>query len=389
MLGVCAALMLIPVTLPVPVLRSLVQERFAASDFATSAFMSINMVGALITAPMIGTIADRFGRAKALIVIALAIDSLCFFALTADVSFGAFLAIRFVEGCAHIAALSLLLAIAARIADEFGSGKVMGVVGAGITLGVATGAPIGGQIGRDDPLMPLYVGGMLLAGLAVLAALFLRDRAVQRERPSLRSLFGFAKREPELIAPLSFAFVDRFTVGFFTTTFPLYLKNVHDLPADRIGMLLGMFLGPFALLSYPFGRLAELTSRVRMLAGGSLVYGVGVTTLGFWDVGMLPILMVTLGILSAVMFVPSLMLTTDLARPEIRSMALGGFNAAGSLGFITGPLVGGFVTQFVANRSDAATGYASAFVVAGAAEVLCVLFALQLLRRLVAAGRTT
>ena len=103
----------------------------------------------------------------------------------------------------------------------------------------------------------------------------------------------------------------------------------------------------------------------------------------------MPWLMILLGVLSAVMFVPSLMLTTDLASREIRSLALGGFNAAGSLGFIVGPLVGGWTTHVVAGRFDDETGYASAFVVAGAAEVLCVLFAWRLLKRLVASGRTT
>ncbi|MCA8943194.1 MAG: MFS transporter, partial [Planctomycetes bacterium] len=78
LLGTCAALMLVPVTLPVPVLRDLVQARFGISDFAASWFMSINMIGALIAAPIVGVLADRFGGAKPLIVVGLLIDALCF-----------------------------------------------------------------------------------------------------------------------------------------------------------------------------------------------------------------------------------------------------------------------------------------------------------------------
>ena len=48
-----------------------------------------------------------------------------------------------------------------------------------------------------------------------------------------------------------------------------------QLPAQRIGLLIAIFMLPFALLSYPFGRLAERHSRVAMVAGGSFVYGVG------------------------------------------------------------------------------------------------------------------
>jgi MFS family permease len=389
LLGAFAALILIPVTLPVPVLRTLVQDRFAVSDIQTSWFMAINMVGAFLAAPVAGVLSDRLGRRKPLIVGALLVDAMCFWALTLDVSFPAFLAIRFVEGCAHITALSLLLTIAAKAAEVAGSGRIMGMVGAGITFGVAIGAPIGGAIGKGDALLPLYVGSVLLAVIAVAVAVALHDSTERRGRPSLGDIIRLARRERALLAPLAYAFVDRFTVGFFTTIFPLYMKNVFELPVDRIGMMLGLFLGPFALLSYPFGRLAARTSRTRMLVGGSLLYGCAVATLGAWGPDGLPYLMVLLGVLSAVMFVPSLMLTTDLAASEIRSTALGGFNAAGSLGFIAGPVLGAVVSQTVASRTDAQTGYASAFVVAGFAEVCCVLLTLPLLRRLVKAGRTT
>jgi len=46
-----------PVTLPVPVLRSLVGERFAVSEFLTSIFMSVNMIGAVIAAPLASCLA--------------------------------------------------------------------------------------------------------------------------------------------------------------------------------------------------------------------------------------------------------------------------------------------------------------------------------------------
>ncbi|MCA8956666.1 MAG: MFS transporter, partial [Planctomycetes bacterium] len=353
------------------------------------AFMSINMVGAFFAAPLAGAWADRFGRHKPLILLALAVDALCFLGLTRTVPFPVFLAIRLVEGCAHITALSLLLSLAARTAEAAGSGRVMGVVGAGITFGVALGAPLGGRLGRSDVLLPLYGGAVLLGLLLLATALLLRDRGSARTRPRLRAILALTRRDRALLAPLAYAFVDRFTVGFFTTVFPLYMKRVFELPVDRIGLMLGLLLGPFALLSYPFGRLAEHTSRTRLLAGGSLCYGIGVTALGAFPPGALPFLMTGLGVLSAVMFVPSLILTTDLADRSIRSTALGAFNACGSLGFVVGPLVGGAVSQWVGAWSGVRNGYAAAFGVAGVAEVVCVVLTLPVLRRLVREGRTT
>ena len=84
-----------PVTLPVPVLRELVGERFAVSEFATSLFMSVNMIGALLMAPLAGAFSDRWGRKRSLLVAALAADGICFFALASPVPFWGFLAIYY------------------------------------------------------------------------------------------------------------------------------------------------------------------------------------------------------------------------------------------------------------------------------------------------------
>lgn len=388
-LGLLALLILVPVTLPVPVLRDLVLERFEVSELATSAFMSINMVGAILAAPVAGAISDRFGRRRPLIVVALLVDALCFVALASPVSFPVFMAVRFAEGCAHIFALSLVLAHAAELAPPDARGRVMGVVGAGLLLGVALGAPIGGILGRAGPLRVLYAAVVVLLITAALAAAIVRPPPIahDRERPGWRELTAMMRARPLVFVPLVFAFIDRFTVGFFTTTFSLYLKRIHDLPPERVGLLIAAFMLPFALLSYPFGRLSERVSPVRLLAGGSLGYGLATATLGWWAPDRLLLLMLGLGLLAAVMFVPSLLLTVDAADARARATALGAFNAAGSLGFIVGPIVGGAVTQSVAATQGWHAGYRSAFAVAGLSEVVCVLLALPLLAKLAATRR--
>ena len=193
--------------------------------------------------------------------------------------------------------------------------------------------------------------------------------------------------QPLLLAPLAFAFVDRFTVGFYTTTFSLYLSGIHGLPSAQIGILIFVFMFPFAVCSYPFGRLSERSSPVRMVCVGSIVYGIGTGFVVDWPLAWLPVLMVGLGVASAVMFVPSMVLTANAAPPEARGTALGAFNAFGSLGFIAGPATGGFVSQSVANGASWEAGYRAAFIVAGAAEIICVLVTLPFLIRLVRSGR--
>jgi len=380
-LGLLALLTLVPVTLPVPVLRGLVQERFGVSEALTSLFMSLNMVGAVLMAPLAGVLADRFGRRDRGIALALLADGLCFFALTRPVPFGLFLGIRFLEGCAHIFALSQLLALASSCRPPDRRGRVMGLVGGGLLLGVAIGAPLGGLVGREDPLLSLYLGAALcIVATAIAWATLVETETPGERRPGLRAIARMLRDDALLAVPLVFAFVDRFTVGFYTTTLSLFLGRIHQLPPPRIGLLIATFMLPFALLSVPLGRLSERASRALLLCGGSLVYGVGTASLTWWPVEALPFVMAAIGASAAVMFVPSLVLTTELAPAGVRSTALGAFNAAGSLGFIAGPITGGLVSEWVARRSgDWLEGYRAAFAVAGGAEVLLALAALPLL----------
>ena len=388
-LGLVAFLTLVPVTLPVPVLRAFVQERFGVSELLTSLFMSINMVGAVVSAPLAGALADRFGRRRELLVAGLLVDALLLYALTLPISFSVFMGLRFFEGAAHIFALSLLLSLASASQGDARRGRAMGMVGGGLTLGVAVGAILGGFVGQADPLRPLQLGAVVAALGALVSWLLLVDvSGDDDERRSLRRILEALRANPLLLAPLAFAFVDRFTVGFYTTTFSLYLSRVHELTAMHIGILIFVFMFPFALCSYPFGRVAETGSPVRMVCLGSVAYGIGTALVVDWPVPWLPALMVLLGVASAVMFVPSMVLTTQAAPAKARGTALGAFNAMGSLGFIAGPAVGGLVSQSVASTRSWEAGYRAAFAVAGATEILCVLLTLPFLIRLVRLGRT-
>jgi MFS family permease len=298
------------------------------------------------------------------------------------VPFAGFLAIRFVEGAAHIFALSLLLGLASGARPEAQRGLVMGATGSGLLLGVAAGAPLGGRLGHADPLVPLYVGAAVVGAAAVLALALLREtEGREAARPRFGEIARMVRARPIVAIPLLFAFADRFSVGFFTSTFPLFLRGVHELPPPRIGVLIAIFMLPFAALSFPFGILSQRTSRAVLMCGGSFVYGGLVASLGFWPTDALGTLMLATGTAAAVMFVPSLLLTAEALPESVRTTSMGAFNAAGSLGFIVGPITGGLVSQTVAASWGWPAGYAAAFAVAGGFKVLLALGAFPVIRR--------
>jgi MFS family permease len=322
-------------------------------------------------------LADRTGRRRRIAVAALLLDALLMGLLAVADSFALFLGLRVLEGMAHIAALSTVLAAAADAAGER-RGRVLGVLGMGLTFGVAVGAALGGRIGRSNATATLEAAAACLVLAAVLASVAMPRDVRPAARLSYRAIVRAVGGNPGMAVPLALAFVDRFTVGFFTTGFPLYLAGVHGLPRDHIGKLLAAFLCPFALLSVPFGRLAERRRPVALVALGSLLYGLGAMAVAAVDPGWLWLLMPCLGVASAVMFVPNLLMTIAAAPAVGRATAVAAFNAAGSLGFALGPLACGELIHAPAVVAD---GYVLAFVVAGLTEVLCAVLLVPRLRR--------
>lgn len=361
-------LLMLPETLPVPVLRGLVVERFGVGDRAATWFMSANMLGALLTAPLLGLWVERRGRRRTLAVVLLLLDAVLMQGLAHPHDYPSFLLLRVLEGGAHVGALVLVMGLVADAAGER-RGRALGGQGAGLTLGVATGAAIGGVLGRTDPLRNLHTASAVLVLAAVLAAWLLPADRTPTHRPSLREQLHAVRSTKGLTVPLLVAFVERFTVGFFTTGFPLLLASVHHASRPLVGMLLAAFLYPFALLSYPFGKLAERHSRQRLCAYGGLVYGTATALVGCVGLEALWVLMPLCGIGSAVLFVPSLLWLLDRAPGLGRTTAMALFHTAGSCGFLLGPLACGQLLELGGTREGATFGYALAFLVAGLSQV--------------------
>ncbi|MEE9297021.1 MAG: MFS transporter [Phycisphaerae bacterium] len=387
-LGVALFLAMLPVTMMVPVLKELISDRFAAGSFWTHSFMSMNMIGAVLFAPLGGALADRLGRRKPILIVAACCDALLLWLMPYLTSLGLLLSIRFLEGGAHILVVTALMAMAGDWADPKRPGRMMGVIGATLIFGTACGAPLGGRIGEYMPVLVFRIGAGLSLTVAILAMIVLREGPMRPLAGRLRDALGLLKQRRELLVPYAYAFIDRFCVGVIVSGFVLFLGEVHGLsPASR-GGLLALFLFPFAFLCYPMGRLSDRIGRVMPMCAGSIGFGFVYASYGVLPSDLLPAAMVLSGVLSAAMFAPNLAMCADLAPAKHRATVYAGFNVAGSLGFICGPLVSGWVCGALAYRSDPLLAYQTAFLIAGGAEVLCALVSLPWLLRLRREGRT-
>ncbi len=372
--------LMLPVTGMVPVLPDFTVARFAGlGQFESHLFMSANMIGALIGAPIAGLMSDRIGRRKPLAVVALAVNGVALLALPLADSYPLLLALRLFEGFCHMASLSLLMAAAADHAGQAGLGARMGGVGAAISLGVAAGAPLGGWLGGIDPMWVPQGGGALSLGLAVLALFGLRDVTGVRRGLDPATIVRAVRSRRELVVPLAFSFVDRLTVGFIVSTLVLYLGTVMNFEAGAIGAAMAAFLVPFSLLTWPAGHLCRRVDPLAMMISGSVLYGVFLAALAFVPAGGFVPAMAAGGVIAALMYAPSLVLAAQYGRTDCRASALAAFNMAGSLGFATGPLLSGALLALFQHLF--VNPYAAVFVCVGAIEAGLALAVFALVRR--------
>ncbi|MEF8828315.1 MAG: MFS transporter [Haloarcula sp.] len=276
------------------------------------------------------------------------------------------LVVRFLQGVATVGAFSLAMSMLADL--EGGHGQNMGAAGIAIGLGTALGAPLGGQLYSLGPFVPLWAAAGLLVTVGLLA-LATVDRAPPGDRKGLRDAFVQLRTTPSLSVPYAFGFADRLTAGFFALVGTLYFRTEFGLSPAATGLTLALFFAPFALLQYPFGRLSDRIGRTLPIVAGSALYGVSVL-----GVGAAPSLasaragMVAIGLLGALMAPATMALVVDLAESDQRGVAMAGFNAAGSLGFLAGVVGGGLVAELF--------GYDAAFAFAGGTEIMLALVAL-------------
>jgi MFS family permease len=310
----------------------------------------------------------------------LALDAIAFLGMRAADSLGMLFFWRALDGMAHLPAVTFLM-IAANRAGGQRRGASMGVVASALMIGVGVGAPVGGILIDRDPMLVYSVGAVLLA-IAALSALAVQPTAMPLAAPAPGSRYRWDRSRAAGYMPLAYGFADRFLIGVFVSTFTLFLTEVHGVSAASRGMLMSLFLLPFALLSWPAGRLTDRVGWYGPIVAANILFGVVYATYGVLPFKLLPVAMVLSGALSALMFAPSLVLVSEFARRGFGEGLFGSFQIAGSFGFLTGPLVGGVLVE-VLRRSDGTPQWAAIFAVVGAGLVALGLFSWRVLGALV------
>jgi MFS family permease len=359
-----------------PGLSDTVTALGGGDDILAGTWFLVAEFGAFVCFAVVwGLVSDTLGRRTPLVVVGALGGAASYVAVAVSprlgFGFAAILVFRAVGGAFTIGAFSLAITMLMDLAG--GHGRNMGAAGTAIGVGAALGSVVGGQLAAIGPLVPLYGGAALLAGAAALAAT-IPDRSPDDGLP-LGNPLARVRARPKLIVPFAFGYVDRLTAGFMALTGVAYFRDAFEVDAAQAGVTLAIFFVPFAVLQYPSGSISDRVGRFWPVVVGSILYGGTIVAVGLAPNYRLAAgLLVVVGICGAVVSPTTMALVTDIVPATERGVAMGGFNVFGSLGMLSGFLIGGLV----AHRF----GYLAAFLATGGLEIVVAVLAARSVREI-------
>ncbi|MBX7187277.1 MAG: MFS transporter [Vicinamibacteria bacterium] len=359
-------LQMLPATLLAPAIRPLFAALHAGSEGPMHAFMSLNMLGAILTTPFIARLVSsgNANRSARWLMGLAGLDAVLLVVVSLPLSVPLVLLLRTLEGAAHLGSATLLLARAAAYKPLVGAGRAMGLAGGAVMLAIAFGSGLGGMLVGASPRLPFLVGASLSA-IVALAAPFLYSSTLPIEARGGLAPRRLSLREGDVLGPLSAAFVERFTIGLIIVTFALFATRTHGLSDRSVGLLYSMLMLPFALLMYPASRLGDRMPRAGLLGFGALLYGAAIASLAIAPKVLLPASMMVAGVASSLMYGTVLCYAATLVPAESRGRMMALVNTAGALGMLLGPMCGGLMVAAFRSEADPLSAYRNVFYLAG------------------------
>ncbi len=357
-----------------------------AGEGAMHAFMSVNMLGAAIGAPLVSWGADRLGAHRRFALFLALADALLIGACALPLAVGPMLLVRTLQGAANVGVLSILMAMATRSPGQTsGTHSRLGAAGAAMTAAIALGPPLGGLLLGWGPRAPFFAAAVLNAVVALLVWTHARAPGPREPRIDRRAIVS---RSPLLAVPMVLGFTERFTVGCFVVSFAIYAHEALGFTDRETSLRFTLFVAPFALAMYPMWKASERFSRAALMSAGGLFYGVSFLLLAVTRGAALDVTLILCGLASAMMYAPSLCYAGSLAPPGGRATSMALFNAAGCLGMMLGPAVAGILSAVLRDAGyGAAIRYPAIFAVAGVVQLVAMLALARPIAKLRAAER--
>ncbi len=348
------------VGITLPVMPLYAQGLFQATALQISLLQSTYFMAQFFASPYLGRLSDRYGRRPVLILS----QSGTFLALLMSgwAPGLVFLYIaRIIDGLTG-GNISVAQAYLSDITDEQNRARGLGVVnaafGSGFVFGPAFGALMAAQFG---PRVPFYIAAGVSLITITLSTFLLPESLTPEKRAAAearrRSRLGnwALLKLPGMGLLMAVAFGGQFAFFAFQSTYVLWSEKImfpgHDpqYVQQAIGWILTL-VGIFGIITQ-FWLVAPLVKRFGekgLVTAGNFMRGVAWVVMVALPIVPAVVAVVPLLSIGGGVMVPALIaLITYTTPPDQRGQAIGLAESIQGLGRILGPVVGGFLFQFV------------------------------------------
>ena len=234
---------------------------FAGFSISRSCFM-----------PIVGKLSDKTER-KIYLLLGLfiyALSSIGYIYATDSVSL---LMVRIIQGMCSAMIVPVAMAYIGDISPKDKEGSYIGLFTVSIFLGFGFGPLLGGVL-KDLFFINVdfFAMGVLCAVAFVLVLVYLPSGS-KEFRTRVGSIpFKIILKSPQIKAIACYRFINAFGRGAVVTFLPLYASRDLHLSSTKIGIIISSSIFMTSLLQIPFGRLADVYDRKKLVIFGSIVY---------------------------------------------------------------------------------------------------------------------
>lgn len=315
---------------------------FSVSKFHIGILMAAYSAAQFISAPLLGSLSDRYGR-KPLLVLSKLGTVLGYVVMAMSSSYLMFLMSRLIDGFTG-GNISVARAYISDITPPEDRSKGMAVIGIAFGTGFILGPALGGLLYSETYGYHLaaVVAGSLSLIAALLTLFFLKEPDVRRETRSAGSLLrgGFSAVMSLPVISICFVYLVYMIVfSGFESTFSVFTNHLFGLTVRQNSMIF-MYAGVLGFIvqgSIMRKRVLELK---RVAVVGLLIAGAAFACLSFsTTIGVLlaSIAFLSLGIGLLNSFLPSLV--SIQSQNEVQGTVMGFYEGIGSLSRILGPVL--------------------------------------------------
>ncbi|KXH80938.1 MFS transporter [Sporosarcina sp. HYO08] len=222
----------------IPILPEVILDH-GYGEVHVGGLITIYALASFFTAPLWGSLSDRTGRKKLILIGLLGFSSSFFlFALFLDYLPLLYLS-RIVGGIFSGALYTAVTGFAADMTDEENRNKYMGLLGMSIGLGFIFGPAIGGVLGHTNLQLPYLASGILTLALAIYAGIILKEpeRRGEANKRTLLPKGGSTLWQYRIRYLFLLSFVVTLVLAGLESTFQLFqISNIQITPL-QIGYL--------------------------------------------------------------------------------------------------------------------------------------------------------